>query len=135
MKRYLPSIRTGGRSRADRERDQFLRELSREGEKLLRSLSQQYLQDLNTQSAQLLQALVAGTVNTGANATQNGTNLMSHIGQLFATSAKYLAARPRTHETSYESARSQEVEARFRLSQAQLLAEAGTTMSKGNKNL
>ena len=56
------------------------------------------------------------------------------IGKLFATGARYLVNRPKTSQTTQESSRSVDANARFRLSKAQAAIEAQGILGNGDKN-
>lgn len=135
MRRFTRSFRTRKNVRhASALRTQFLRELSREAEALMKQLTEQFNQSLQTQLTQLFQSIAPGdSPALPATGTQPGT--IGSIGQLLATGARLLASRPRTSRNTQETSRSVDVTAQFKLSQAQALAEAQTTLGKGDKNL
>lgn len=124
--RYLRSSRTRSGD-TNRLQEQFLRELTRESEKLLRQMSQQFSRDLETQGNQFLQGFLGNGGGGAADGIPNFTGLFSLAGRLFTP-------KPKTTVTRQESARSREVDERFKLSQTQSLAEAGAMLGQGEKN-
>jgi len=125
MPRYIKSKRTGSvtTTEQDRLREQFLRDLTQQGQAIMKQLSQDFGNDLQQQSTQLLQALSGEGNASGAG-----------VGSLFSTASRFFFSRTRTRTSSRESVRSNEEAQRFRLSQAQLMAEASEAMARGEKN-
>ena len=128
VKRYLPSRRSSNTS-SNAVRDQFIKDLTKEAESLLKSYTQQFADALQSQSANALQSLFGDGSSGGGGGSANGLNgLFSAASALFKGSAK-------TTSTTAETDRSKEIESRFKVSQAQALAEASAAISKGDKNL
>ncbi len=131
MKRYIPSSRSRSNDSIQAE---FLHNLNGEAQKLLTQLSRQFLKDLETQTTQILRASTEG-LQTGSSSS-SGDGSSGNFGRIASSIVRYLVTRPDQTSTSVtQSARSQAVEAEFRLSQSQAMAEAGQAVARGNKNL
>ena len=132
VSRYIRSSRSssGGRSTSALQ-DQFIRELTQEAQKVLKDLSGQFSRDLESQSSNFLQNLYG----QGANGDGQSGFGSANVASLFANASRLFARTPKARVTTSESARSREVESRFKLAQAQSLAEAGVLLNKGEKNL
>ncbi|MEJ0009903.1 MAG: hypothetical protein WDN72_04860 [Alphaproteobacteria bacterium] len=107
----------------DSLRTKLLDELESEARRMLTQLQQEFSDQLQAQSSDALdsfsQSLSGGGLSAG----------------LIGAAAGELLDRPVIRTTSQETQRSLDAGTQFRLSQNQALAEAGTTLSKGNKNL
>ena len=131
MKRYLPSTRSSaGKPSADTLHAQFSTDLTNEAEKILKRYSQQFVKDLETQLQSLSSSALGGTPADG-----DPANGLTGVSQLLVSLFHTLGSKPHTSTSGAESSRSQEVDARFRLSQSQTLAEANMTIARGDKNL
>lgn len=128
--RYIKSSRTSSTSKStDKLQDQFIRELTEQAQKILKDMRDQFSDELQKQSADFFQS----TLGDGESKTGGGS--FNNFSGLFSAASRLLVGKPKISKTSFISARSQEVDNRFKLSQAQSLAEAGITLSKGDKNL
>ncbi len=116
-KRYLPSNRTTT-SDLNAVRDKFLRDLNKEADALLQSYTKL-----------LAQSLQSAFDGSGSISDAGLASLATSAGKYFNNSA------PKTTRSTRETDRSREVESRFKLSNSQSLAEAGSAIGKGDKNL
>ena len=130
--RYIRSSRSSsGGSSTSKLQDQFLRDLTQEAQKVLKDLSTQFSRDLEAQGTSFLQNFYGQSGGSGDSSGFGAGNIAS----LFSSASRLFARPPKVRVTSSESARSREVETRFKLGQAQSLAEAGVMLNKGEKNL
>ena len=129
MPRYIRARRTRSiatDTELNQLRDQFIRQLTRDAQLAMRDLSQQFNQDLERQSGDLLSSLLGN----GENGSASSNSLMG----IFSSASRYMTSRIRTTESASETIRSREETERFRVSQAQLLAETNALISRGDKN-
>jgi hypothetical protein len=108
--------------------EQFINELTTQAQTVMKQLTDEFTQNLQAQSAQFLQ----GIVGSGGDGS-DGIGGIGNFAQLLSTAGKLLVPA-KTTVSSNETSRSRDVDQYFRLSQSQALAEAGATLSKGDKN-
>lgn len=114
---------------SDALRNELLRDLESEGKKILKQLTNQFTSDLQNAGGKFLQELFSkGSGSDGLVSSSSITNLLG-------SAVSYAISRPKTSTSSKESSRSREAEERFRLSRSQALAEAGSELTRGDKNL
>ncbi len=148
MRRYIKSYRTRNNIQdTSALKDQFLKQLTEEATSALSALSEQFMQDLQTQSSSLLQNILGGLSGNASSDSSSDSDMAagdaggggfgtaSSISQLLSTGVRYFISRPRKSTQTYETSRSMDANTSFKLSRAQSLAEAGVTLSKGDKNL
>lgn len=135
-RRFLPSRRTRSNiTDTSQLRNEFIRQLGDEAQALIDRLSNDFSQDLQTQVTRAYQGIIAGDAPTLPSSANPQAGTIGSFGQLLSTGVRYLISRPRTSRSSNETVRSVDNNTQFRLSSAQLAAEAQQTLSRGEKNL
>jgi len=117
-KRYLPGKRNTNTGDLNAIRDRFINDLNKEADALFKNYTK------------LLADAFKSTLDGSGGVSEAG------LTNFIAAAAKYATnSTIKTSSNTRETARSKEVESRFKLSDAQSLAEAGNLISKGDKNL
>lgn len=122
MPRLFRRARTRGQLR-----DQLMRQLENEAEKLLKQMAADFSRDLASESQRVLKDALSGWANGDAFTGQG-------IGNLLTTAVNYTFSRPRTRQSTQESARSAATDQRFRLSRSQAAAEAAAGLAQAERN-
>lgn len=138
-RRYIPSyrIRKNVRSASDTLRDQMLRDFEREAAALLKKLNEDFALQLQAQLSQAMQGIVANEAAKGATTGvgSEGLGTFGGFAQLLTAGIRLLVSRPRTSRNEVETSRSFDADSSFRLSRAQAMAEAQTTLARGERNI